>query len=489
MITLYVLDVPENEGLVRQAEAMAEVNVRTVGPYFELSTDTELTIDRRATGMRHAVWYSCVAGTGGGAIITQWDKDALRVKPQVSPERLGAGRHLPVAEPPAGTVTSLHRLTTADGASVDGVLRTVPGAETVVCLAHPRQDVTHHPLVSELLARGAAVWTQGTRSVNNDVALVHEQALLDLAAGLSFLRDRGFAHIVTLGHSGGGALYAYYHEQAGLVGDRRVATTPAGRPSGLVDATLPSADGAVFMAPHPGQGILLSRLIDPSIKDEQDPLSVDPELNPFASANGFAPPPESSHYPPEFVGRYRAAQLARVERLDIVARERVAEAAQARRGDSTADRRRAIAPRLMTIYRTDADLRCVDLSLDPNDRPYGSLFGRRPDLTNYGLVGFARQVTPEAWLSTWSALSSNAGFVRAAPGVTAPTLLVELSGDQACFPSDITEMSAALGARDLTITRVAGTHFGGPIAKGEPTGASLAAAEIGGWLAKRFPLA
>ncbi|CAM5550832.1 Alpha/beta hydrolase OS=Streptomyces antimycoticus OX=68175 GN=SANT12839_091430 PE=4 SV=1 [Streptomyces antimycoticus] len=358
-----------------------------------------------------------------------------------------------------------------------------------MCLAHPRQDVTHHPLVSELLARGAAVWTQGTRSVNNDVALVHEQALLDLAAGLSFLRDRGFAHIVTLGHSGGGALYAYYHEQAGLVGDRRVATTPAGRPSGLVDATLPSADGAVFMAPHPGQGILLSRLIDPSIKDEQDPLSVDPELNPFASANGFAPPPESSHYPPEFVDRYRAAQLARVERLDIVARERVAEAAQARRGDSTADRRRAIAPRLMTIYRTDADLRCVDLSLDPNDRPYGSLFGRRPDLTNYGLVGFARQVTPEAWLSTWSALSSNAGFVRAAPGVTAPTLLVELSGDQACFPSDITEMSAALGARDLTITRVAGTHFGGPIAKGEPTGASLAAAEIGGWLAKRFPLA
>ncbi|BBJ38292.1 hypothetical protein SSPO_010100 [Streptomyces antimycoticus] len=143
----------------------------------------------------------------------------------------------------------------------------------------------------------------------------------------------------------------------------------------------------------------------------------------------------------------------------------------------------------MTIYRTDADLRCVDLSLDPNDRPYGSLFGRRPDLTNYGLVGFARQVTPEAWLSTWSALSSNAGFVRAAPGVTAPTLLVELSGDQACFPSDITEMSAALGARDLTVTRVAGTHFGGPIAKGEPTGASLAAAEIGGWLAKRFPLA
>ncbi|MFE2186727.1 TetR/AcrR family transcriptional regulator [Streptomyces sp. NPDC059455] len=37
--------------------------------------------------------------------------------------------------------------------------------------------------MAELLARGVAVWTQGTRSVNNDVALVHEQALLDMAAG------------------------------------------------------------------------------------------------------------------------------------------------------------------------------------------------------------------------------------------------------------------------------------------------------------------
>ncbi|MCQ8832050.1 hypothetical protein [Streptomyces malaysiensis] len=406
--------------------------------------------------------------------------------------RLGAGRYLTAAEPPVGTVTSLHRLTTADGATVDGVLRSVPGAQTVVCLAHPRQDVTHHPLVAELLARGAAVWTQGTRSVNNDLALVHEQALLDMAAGQLFLRERGFEHVVTLGHSGGGALFAFYHEQAGLPPHSRLATTAADRPTGLDKADLPTPDGAVFMAPHPGQGVLLSRLIDPSVTDEQDPLSVNEDLNPYASSNGFAEPPASSSYSEQFVARYREAQLERIRRIDAMARERVAEAEEARarfrRTGAAEDRRRALAPRILTVFRTDADLRSVDLTLDPNDRPYGSLFGRRPDVTNYGLIGFGRIATAEAWLSTWSATSSNAGFLRAAPGVVAPTLLVELSGDQACFPADIAAMSAALGASDVTTVRVAGTHFGGPIAKGEPTGATLAAAEIGRWLEARFPL-
>ena len=31
-------------------------------------------------------------------------------------------------------------------------------------------------------------------------------------------------------------------------------------------------------------------------------------------------------------------------------------------------------PRIITVFRTDADPRTVDLSLDPSERPYGSLF-------------------------------------------------------------------------------------------------------------------
>ena len=139
------------------------------------------------------------------------------------------------------------------------------------------------------------------------------------------------------------------------------------------------------------------------------------------------------------------------------------------------------------LYLTDP--RTVDLSIDPSDRPYGSLFGRRPDLIDYGQVGFGRLTTPEAWLSTWSGLSSNADFVRCAPGVTVPTLFVELTGDQAAFPSDSARMVAALGARDLTHRALRGTHFGGAITPGEPTGNDLAGEAVSAWLAERFELA
>ena len=105
---------------------------------------------------------------------------------QLSAGRLGAGRYLAAGSRPESAVTSVHELTTADGATVRGVLATVPGARTVVGLMHPRQDLTHHPLVPPLLRAGAAVWTQHTRSVNNDLSLLHEQALLDVAAGLVF---------------------------------------------------------------------------------------------------------------------------------------------------------------------------------------------------------------------------------------------------------------------------------------------------------------
>jgi hypothetical protein len=406
--------------------------------------------------------------------------------------RLGAGRYLGGQALPSTATESTHSLTTHDDAKVDGVLRTVPGARTVVCLMHPRQDVTHHPLVPELLARGFAVWTQGTRSVNNDIALLHEQALLDVAAGQTFLRQLDFDAVVTLGHSGGGTLFAYYHEQAGTAPAARLAAGPGGRATGFADADMPVPDAAVFLAPHPGQGALLLRMIDPSVADENDPLSIDPELDPYAAANGFRPAPDPSSYAAEFVARYRKAQRDRVERIDARARERLEIVATARRAykstQDPAERRRALAPRIQVAYRTDADLRGVDPALDPNDRPYGSLFGRRPDLTNFGLVGFGRFSTPEAWLSTWSGLSSNADFLRCVPGVTAPTLLIELTGDQACFPADIDAMVAAHGAEDFALARVPGTHFGGPLVPGGPTGNELAAQEIGVWLADRFPV-
>lgn len=408
-------------------------------------------------------------------------------------ERLGAGRHIKVSELPEEAVISLHALTTSDGATTTGTLFSVPGAQAVVTIMHPRIDTTHHYLVSGLLRAGFAVWTQNARNVGSDLTLIHEEAVLDAAAGMVFLRDAGFKHVIAVGNSGGSGLYAYYIQQASRAAEDRIGVTPAGRPSGFASMLMPVPDAAVFLAPHPGQGELLLNCIDPSVADEDDPLSVVPELNLFDPANGFAEPPASSHYSAEFLEHYRQAQRERVRRIDAKARDYIAAANEARtrfkQTGNVADRRVSIAPRLIIVYRTDADPRCVDLSIDPSERPYGSVFGKRPDIINYGLVGFGRLTTAEAWLSTWSGLSSNASFRRCAAEIRIPTLVIEYTGDQVAFPSTVNEIFTLLGSRDKTRERVRGTHFGGPIAPGEVPGAELAGAVIVDWLRQRFPAA
>jgi hypothetical protein len=76
---LFILDVPENTGVVAVARDIPGVKVGTAGPYFVIESAVPVSIDRRATGMRHATWYSCVAGLDGWR-IAQWDKDALRTE-------------------------------------------------------------------------------------------------------------------------------------------------------------------------------------------------------------------------------------------------------------------------------------------------------------------------------------------------------------------------------------------------------------------------
>ncbi|BBG00960.1 MULTISPECIES: hypothetical protein [Pseudonocardia] len=81
MTVLYVLDVPENTAVAKVAAADPEVTVDRIGPYFELRSERDIVIDRRATGCRHAVWYSCIAGVPADSRVVQHDKDALRVTP------------------------------------------------------------------------------------------------------------------------------------------------------------------------------------------------------------------------------------------------------------------------------------------------------------------------------------------------------------------------------------------------------------------------
>ena len=80
MTTVFILDVPENKPVAAVAGEADDVTVDHHGPYFRVTAPGTITIDRRATGCRHAVWYSSVAGLLD-ARITQWDKDALVVEP------------------------------------------------------------------------------------------------------------------------------------------------------------------------------------------------------------------------------------------------------------------------------------------------------------------------------------------------------------------------------------------------------------------------
>ena len=394
---------------------------------------------------------------------------------------------------PAGTSVLVQPLQTLDDAATNGFLFSRGSPRTVVCIMHPREFLATHYLIPHILDAGCAAWTQASRSVGNDLRLEHEIVLHDVAAAMQRLRKLGFEKIVLLGNSGGSSLYMFYNQQALLAPERRLERTPGGRPTRLAEADMPVADGVVLVAPHPGQGLLLMNAIDPSVADESDPFSIDPALDFMALGNGFKEPPECASYAPDFVARYRAGQRARVARLDEMARtaikERMAARKRAKEKPSRDDVARGAHQSIMAVWRTDADLRCFDLSLDPSERNYGSVWGRNPYASNYGSVGFARLCTPESWLSTWSGLSSKAAMPETLKSVEQPTLVVEYSGDNTIFPADVDALYAVIPAKDKSRARFRGDHHGRPLAKGEAPGRNAAGAHIGQWLKERFPTA
>ena len=391
---------------------------------------------------------------------------------------------------PADMTTRVFPLSTADGASVLGYLHARGGERTVVFIMHPRELLVSHYIVPHLVAAGYACWVQGPRSVGNDVRLEHELALLDVGAGMVKLGELGFEKRVLLGNSGGASLFAYYNQQSLLDPSARAERTPGGRPTKLGEAELPVADGFIFVAPHPGQGRLLMAVIDPSVTDEGDPFSADPALDPFSAANGYRHGKDGgAQYQPDFIERYRQAQQARVARLDAAAREQIAERMAERKrlkAGEDADARKASFSGLFEIWRTDADLRCFDLSLDPSDRRWGSVWGADPFVSNLGSVGFARVCTPESWLSTWSGLSSLASFDRCGGAIEQPTLMIYYTGDNTVFPADAAAIFDSIASGDKERCDVRGNHHGQSLRLDEPNGQRIASARAVDWLGQRF---
>jgi hypothetical protein len=252
-------------------------------------------------------------------------------------------------------------------------------------------------------------------------------------------------------------------------------------------------DGWIGMAAHPGEGVFMMQVIDPSVADEGDPFSTVPELDMYHPDNGWRPWPEPCSYDPAWVATYREAQRARVARIDAIAKASIAEAGdvipELRSVDKATDptrwrelRRRAVFTKYLTIYRTLADPAYLDLSIDPDDRPMGSLFAfPDPFDANYGRGGLARTMTARGWLSTWSGLSSGAKLADTMPQVTVPTLLVHPTADTEIRVWQAEEIVDAAGADDVTYIEMKGApHY----LEGHRREAMDAVAE---WLAARFP--
>jgi hypothetical protein len=196
---------------------------------------------------------------------------------------------------------------------------------TCVIMAHPRVDFSMHYSIPFWVEAGFAAFGFNTRYLNNDGAMLHENLLLDLAAGIRLLREEeGFERIVMLGNSGGGSLFSYYHAQAVTPKDERIASPPGGGPPDLNQHDLPAADGFIMLAAHPGQGMVLMNCLDAAVADESDPNATDWALDMYDERNGFRVPPAESRYAPEFIERYRAGQRARCARPTLPRRNRSA---------------------------------------------------------------------------------------------------------------------------------------------------------------------
>ena len=136
----------------------------------------------------------------------------------------------------------------------------------------------------------------------------------------------------------------------------------------------------------------------------------------------------------------------------------------------------------LVIYRTLADPAYLDLSIDPDDRPLGSLFAFPDPLdANYGRGGLARTMTARGWLSTWSGRSSHAKLADTMPQVKVPTILVHPTADTEIRVWQAEEIVRNAGATDKTLVEMKGApHY----LEGHRPEAMATVAE---WLGKRFP--
>jgi pimeloyl-ACP methyl ester carboxylesterase len=310
--------------------------------------------------------------------------------------------------------------------------------KTAFIATHYNVDFSEHYLGPYLAERGYGFLGWNTRFRGAEGFFLLEHALIDIGAGVRWLREEaGVEQVILLGNSGGGSLMGAYQSQA--LGVTMTPTPDLKLPDALHD--LQPGDRYVSLCAHLGRPEVLTDWFDPSVTDETDPASVDERLNMYNPEHG---PPYSA----EFIERYRAAQVARNDRITAWCHAEL----KRLKGLGMTDR-------AFNMYRTWADLRLMDGTIDPSEREVGLCYAGDPKTSNFSPRGIGLTNTLRTWLSMWSLKDSHCRGAAHLARIAQPALVIQSNADSGVFPSDAQQIYDALGSTDKTQQMIDGDHY------------------------------
>jgi hypothetical protein len=327
-----------------------------------------------------------------------------------------------------------------------------------IIIVHPMSNFHGHHLLQPIAESGVPIIGLNTRYVGNDAVVILENCLLDIDAAVRWAREGlGWETVILCGFSGGGPLVSLYQRQAQ---SPTITATPAGDPPDLTQKRLAPADALLLIAASPSRSQLLTEFIDPSVIDEHNPDVRDPEWDLYA--DGRTPPFDRG-----WVAEYRERQKARVKRIENWVLSELSRLSEL-----------GVRDRAFIVHRTVADPRFLDVSIDPDDREPGSIWGD-PKSANEAAGPMGRFTSLRSWLSTWSPTYSNGDALKNLPHVRVPVGIIPLTADQG------TMMVHARAIRDATPEALRDfmplkgcTHY----LYGQPEAFPLVVKTIHGWL-------
>ena len=115
--------------------------------------------------------------------------------------------------------------------------------------------------------------------------------------------------------------------------------------------------------------------------------------------------------------------------------------------------------RAFNLYRTWADLRLMDGSLDPSEREVGRCYAGDPKTANFSPRGIGLTNTLRTWLSMWSLRDSHCRGAPHLNRITQPALVIQSLADTGVFPGDARAIFDALGSKDKHLEMITGDHY------------------------------